>query len=127
MSYAGTYGADETCSCGHYYRSCSWHSQGYPGATDAQIAANFKRREREREEARQAESRRRAMYDDLNPDERKAAEALWARFLGAYPGLKGQELRDAVRGDHGTKSWVIGRARSICHDAKAAAAALAKK
>lgn len=28
MSYSGTYGDDETCPCGHYYRSCPIHSLG---------------------------------------------------------------------------------------------------
>jgi hypothetical protein len=43
MSYAGTYGADETCRHDHYWRSCPDCSEVGPRATDAQVRAARKR------------------------------------------------------------------------------------
>lgn len=55
MSYAGTYGFDETCSHGDYWRSCgAGCSLVGPRATSQQIAEALAR-QRERQEREQAE------------------------------------------------------------------------
>ncbi len=47
MSYAGTYGADETCRHDTYWRSCQFCNQIGPRATEEQFVALQKRRDEE--------------------------------------------------------------------------------
>lgn len=62
MSYAGTYGADETCSHGSYWRSCmAGCSLVGPRATAEQIRAA---RDRQRAEQRKAEAERKRKADE---------------------------------------------------------------
>lgn len=127
MSYAGTYGEDETCNHGRYWRSCAFCSGIGPRATREQIDEHHRRRLQEIEGLHAAEAKRCEMYAELNPNERKVADALWASLLLSYPGLAGISLDEAVRKqglNSPRDSWAVGRARSTCRLAQIATAAL---
>jgi hypothetical protein len=121
MSYAGTYGADETCRHDCYYRSCAFCWPIGPQATDEQIAARFEREARERQERAEAERQRQRAYIALSSDERKVAEALWARMT---PGLNKVDLQAAVEHRPGIDSNTVSAARRVCQQAKIAVAVL---
>lgn len=129
MSYAGTYGADETCKHDVYWRSCSSCSLVGPRATEEQIQQRLREREQEIEHDRQEELRRQAAYEELDAAERIAAEALWELVLRRYPGFGQPTLNDAVRkridtGHIPTDAMIVGMARGACQQAKAVVAAL---
>lgn len=124
MSYSGVYGSDETCPHGDYWRSCGLCWRVGPQASDEEINASLRHREKERTALQQAEVRRRAAYDGLSPKEKIAAQALWDHLLEQYPGLGSLELWRAVRNEPDIDSWVVGSARSVCAQAKTVVEAL---
>lgn len=65
---------------------------------------------------------RAVLYTDLSYREKLVADAFWKRFLAAYPGLGQLKIDDAVKGR--ASSWVVGRSRGICQNAKLAVVAL---
>ncbi len=124
MSYAGTYGDEDVCIHDRYWRSCPDCSEIGPRATPDQIQKGRQERADELIAFYEADLERRELFARLRPDEQRVAEAFWAAFLASYPGVGSVCLDDAVRGDD-LESWVIGRARSLCRQAKLAVDALA--
>lgn len=58
MSYAGTYGPDETCMHDCYYKSCQWCCNIGPRATQEQIDAQINKRINEIKAAQDERDRR---------------------------------------------------------------------
>lgn len=120
MTYDGEYGRDETCPCGHYWRSCSLHASTGPNPQPGDVERALEERKRGLQEARDREAELRNSYNALDNTERAIAEALWDLFLENYPGVEAS-LPDAVRGE--SDSWVVGRSRTVCKEATVAATA----
>ena len=124
MSYAGTYGDDETCIHDRYWRSCPDCSEIGPRATPDQIDKRRQERADELVDFYVANLKHQELFAQLRPDEQRVAEAFWVDFLASYPGVGTISLDEAVRGS-GVESWAVGRARGICRQAKLAVEALA--
>lgn len=125
MSYAGLFGADETCRHDTYWRSCSVCSEIGPKATDAQIKRNRERRDKEQVKRARREASWQTAYENLDPEGRAIAKALWRNLQKTFPGLSKLQLRHAVKGNvYPRNSWAIGKARTVCSQARIAVGAL---
>lgn len=139
MSYAGTYGDDETCRHGNYYRSCNVGCGRIgPNATPDQIRALHDKDRDEAEQGRIRERKACEMYADLDGAEKAVADDLWAHEA---PGLVERQpvLDKAVRRDIYDGTWWsnevraqvpcpdshgIGKARGCCRTARQVVGAL---
>lgn len=120
--YDGEYGADETCPCGMYYKSCPLHSMTGPNPKPGDTEKALERRKCELAALQQKEIGLHASYDNLSPEERAVADALWNKdFLISFPGVD-STLPNAVKGR--ADSWIVGEARAMCRRAKITAVAV---
>ncbi len=114
MGY-GTYGGDDTCPCGKYWRSCSLHSLTGPNPGPGEVQAVIARQQEQRDQVQRSEQEARGAYNRLDSLEQAIADALWADFRLNYPGVTGP-ISEAVQ--HHEDSWVISQARTTCRTAR---------
>lgn len=98
MSYAGTYGADETCRHDRYWRSCADCSEVGPKATAQQVMAARQRRLAAYKQAEE-ERRRKADQPPIGFVRRPNSRKLWCRTCGAG-GYDGGAWMDTCRFGH---------------------------